>query len=140
VTPAPQLLRSAWLLCGDRPLAEDLVQETPAKVYVREMPLLLTRAADAVPVDVAALSAGYGPCQQVGDARVLTESQGGPIALHAATVWRHGYEIGILSCNAGPADTPNPALDGKRLTTVSATPPLGLPALVAAASSDAWFD
>lgn len=35
MTPAPQLLRSAWLLCGDRPLAEDLVQETLAKVYVR---------------------------------------------------------------------------------------------------------
>ena len=32
---APQLLRSAWLLCGDRHLAEDLVQETLAKVYVR---------------------------------------------------------------------------------------------------------
>lgn len=29
------LLRSAWLLCGDRHLAEDLVQETLAKVYVR---------------------------------------------------------------------------------------------------------
>lgn len=32
---APQLLRSAWLLCGDRHLAEDLVQETLAKIYVR---------------------------------------------------------------------------------------------------------
>jgi RNA polymerase sigma-70 factor (sigma-E family) len=32
---APHLLRSAWLLCGDRHLAEDLVQETLAKVYVR---------------------------------------------------------------------------------------------------------
>lgn len=31
----PQLLRSAWLLCGDRHTAEDLVQETLAKVYVR---------------------------------------------------------------------------------------------------------
>ncbi|GAB3775825.1 RNA polymerase sigma-70 factor (sigma-E family) [Nocardioides ginsengisegetis] len=31
----PQLHRSAWLLCGDRHLAEDLVQETLAKVYVR---------------------------------------------------------------------------------------------------------
>lgn len=31
----PQLLRSAWLLCGDRHGAEDLVQETLAKVYVR---------------------------------------------------------------------------------------------------------
>jgi RNA polymerase sigma-70 factor (sigma-E family) len=30
-----QLHRSAWLLCGDRHLAEDLVQETLAKVYVR---------------------------------------------------------------------------------------------------------
>ncbi len=31
----PQLYRSAWLLCGDRHLAEDLVQETLAKVYDR---------------------------------------------------------------------------------------------------------
>lgn len=31
----PQLYRSAWLLCGDRHSAEDLVQETLAKVYVR---------------------------------------------------------------------------------------------------------
>lgn len=32
---ATQLYRSAWLLCGDRHQAEDLVQETLAKVYVR---------------------------------------------------------------------------------------------------------
>ena len=31
----PQLHRSAWLLCGDVQRAEDLVQETLAKVYVR---------------------------------------------------------------------------------------------------------
>ncbi|MFC4784530.1 SigE family RNA polymerase sigma factor [Nocardioides sp. MAHUQ-72] len=31
----PQLHRSAWLLCGDAHRAEDLVQETLAKVYVR---------------------------------------------------------------------------------------------------------
>ncbi len=31
----PHLLRSAWLLCGDPHQAEDLVQETLAKVYVR---------------------------------------------------------------------------------------------------------
>lgn len=31
----PHLYRSAWLLCGDRHRAEDLVQETLAKVYVR---------------------------------------------------------------------------------------------------------
>ena len=31
----PHLLRSAWLLCGDGHQAEDLVQETLAKVYVR---------------------------------------------------------------------------------------------------------
>ena len=31
----PQLYRSAWLLCGHRAEAEDLVQETLAKVYVR---------------------------------------------------------------------------------------------------------
>ena len=32
---AAQLHRSAWLLCGDRHQAEDLVQEVLAKVYVR---------------------------------------------------------------------------------------------------------
>jgi RNA polymerase sigma-70 factor (sigma-E family) len=32
---APHLLRAAWLLCGDTHQAEDLVQETLAKVYVR---------------------------------------------------------------------------------------------------------
>ena len=32
---SPHLLRAAWLLCGDRHQAEDLVQETLAKVYVR---------------------------------------------------------------------------------------------------------
>lgn len=31
----PALYRSAWLLCGDRHGAEDLVQETLAKVFVR---------------------------------------------------------------------------------------------------------
>ncbi len=31
----PYLLRSAWLLCGDAHQAEDLVQETLAKLYVR---------------------------------------------------------------------------------------------------------
>ncbi len=31
----PHLHRSAWLLCGNRADAEDLVQETLAKVYVR---------------------------------------------------------------------------------------------------------
>jgi RNA polymerase sigma-70 factor (sigma-E family) len=31
----PHLLRSAWLLCGDQHQAEDLVQETLARVYVR---------------------------------------------------------------------------------------------------------
>jgi RNA polymerase sigma-70 factor (sigma-E family) len=35
VARAPQLYRAAWLLCGDRHQAEDLVQETLAKVYVR---------------------------------------------------------------------------------------------------------
>ncbi len=31
----PQLYRAAWLMCGDAHRAEDLVQETLAKVYVR---------------------------------------------------------------------------------------------------------
>src|SRR6187431_2495407 len=35
VARTPQLYRSAWLLCGDRYGAEDLVQETLAKVYVK---------------------------------------------------------------------------------------------------------
>ncbi len=36
----PHLHRSAWLLCGNRVDAEDLVQETLAKVYVRMYRLL----------------------------------------------------------------------------------------------------
>ena len=32
---APQLYRSAWLLCGNHHEAEDLVQETLAKVFVK---------------------------------------------------------------------------------------------------------
>jgi RNA polymerase sigma-70 factor (sigma-E family) len=35
VARTPQLYRSAYLLCGDRHGAEDLVQETLAKVYVK---------------------------------------------------------------------------------------------------------
>lgn len=34
VARTPALYRSAWLLCGDKHTAEDLVQETLAKVYV----------------------------------------------------------------------------------------------------------
>lgn len=35
IARTPQLYRSAWLLCGDRHLAEDLVQETLAKVFAK---------------------------------------------------------------------------------------------------------
>jgi RNA polymerase sigma-70 factor (sigma-E family) len=35
IARTPQLYRSAYLLCGDRYGAEDLVQETLAKVYVK---------------------------------------------------------------------------------------------------------
>ena len=35
VARTPQLFRAAWLMCGDSHRAEDLVQETLAKVYVR---------------------------------------------------------------------------------------------------------
>lgn len=34
-TRTPQLYRSAWMLCGDAHRAEDLVQDTLAKVFVR---------------------------------------------------------------------------------------------------------
>ena len=44
----PVLLRSAWLLCGDAHLAEDLVQETLAKVYVRWHAPLRSRIDDPV--------------------------------------------------------------------------------------------
>ncbi|RYC07335.1 SigE family RNA polymerase sigma factor [Nocardioides zhouii] len=35
VARTPQLYRAAWLMCGEAHRAEDLVQETLAKVYVR---------------------------------------------------------------------------------------------------------
>ncbi len=35
IARTPQLYRAAWLLCGDPHRAEDLVQDTLAKVYVR---------------------------------------------------------------------------------------------------------
>jgi hypothetical protein len=75
----------------------------------------------------------------VGDTQVMTESQ--PRAgLNAAMVWHHGYEITIISYDNAPAPTRNPALDGKKLKTVSDAPPLDVPTLVAVASSDAWFE
>lgn len=43
----PDLYRSAWLLCGDRHRAEDLVQETLAKVYGRWGPRIANPAAYA---------------------------------------------------------------------------------------------
>ncbi len=35
IARTPQLYRAAWLMCGDAHRAEDLVQDTLAKVYVR---------------------------------------------------------------------------------------------------------
>src|SRR6476469_4557969 len=35
IARTPQLYRAAWLMCGDVHRAEDLVQDTLAKVYVR---------------------------------------------------------------------------------------------------------
>ncbi|HET7432278.1 MAG TPA: SigE family RNA polymerase sigma factor [Nocardioides sp.] len=43
----PHLFRSAWLLCGDRHRAEDLTQETLAKVYAQWGPRLENPAAYA---------------------------------------------------------------------------------------------
>jgi len=43
----PQLYRSAWLLCGDPHRAEDLTQETLAKVYAQWGPRLQNPAAYA---------------------------------------------------------------------------------------------
>lgn len=43
----PQLYRAAWLLCGDRHRAEDLVQETLTKVYVRFGPSIANPTAYA---------------------------------------------------------------------------------------------
>lgn len=43
----PELYRSAWLLCGDRHRAEDLVQEALAKVYGRWGPGIANPAAYA---------------------------------------------------------------------------------------------
>jgi hypothetical protein len=84
-------------------------------------------------------AAGYSSCRTVGDTQVMTESQ--PRAgLNAAMVWHHGYEITVISYDNAPATTRNPALDGKKLKTVSDTPPLDVPTLVAVASSDAWFE
>ena len=47
VARTPQLYRSAYLLCGDRYGAEDLVQETLAKVYVKWGPRIDNPAAYA---------------------------------------------------------------------------------------------
>lgn len=48
VTSSPQLLHTAWLLCGDQHLAQDLVQETYVRVYgkwrrVQDKPWAYTR-------------------------------------------------------------------------------------------------
>ena len=43
----PQLYRAAWLLCGERQRAEDLVQETLTKVYGRWGPSINNPAAYA---------------------------------------------------------------------------------------------
>ncbi|WP_418062137.1 SigE family RNA polymerase sigma factor [Pimelobacter simplex] len=43
----PALYRAAWLLCGDRHRAEDLVQETLAKVYAHWGPKIANPAAYA---------------------------------------------------------------------------------------------
>jgi len=43
----PHLYRTAWLLCGDRQRAEDLVQETLTKVYGRWGPSIKNPAAYA---------------------------------------------------------------------------------------------
>jgi RNA polymerase sigma-70 factor (sigma-E family) len=43
----PHLYRAAWLLCGDRHRAEDLTQETLAKVYAKWGPRLENPAAYA---------------------------------------------------------------------------------------------
>ena len=53
---SPRLYRSALLLCGDRHLAEDLVQETLARVYVR-MHRTLGRI-DAGRIDAGRIDAG----------------------------------------------------------------------------------
>jgi RNA polymerase sigma-70 factor (sigma-E family) len=47
VARAPQLFRSAYLLCGERHGAEDLVQETLAKVYAKWGPRIDNPAAYA---------------------------------------------------------------------------------------------
>lgn len=85
-------------------------------------------------------SAGYGTCQTVGDSTVLTEHSSSFGQLNSVMVWHHGYEISVLSYNAGPTDKANPAMDGKKMAVVSAKPPLSLDTLTQVATSDAWFN
>lgn len=78
-------------------------------------------------------------CSSAGGLPVLTEQTTGSFALNSATVWKHGYEITLMSYAAGPSGQANPAMDGKKMQHVADQPPLSLDVLTAAASSDAWF-
>lgn len=82
---------------------------------------------------------GYGQCESVGDATVLTEVGGGAFALNTAIAWHHGYEVTVMSYAASPSEQANPAMDGKPMQHNADQPPLSLDVLKAAAASDAWF-
>lgn len=92
-------------------------------------------------VSHATPNAGYGPCETVGDATVLTSQETMPGNWHynSVTAWRHGYEISVSTSNVAPGNTANPALDGKKEQLVSDQVPLSMDQLTQVATNNAWF-
>jgi hypothetical protein len=57
-------------------------------------------------------------------------TEGDGVTAQGASVWRHGFEVSVVSYNAS---------DGKDVTPLMAAPPLSLDDLALVAGSEAWF-